>query len=214
MNAPRPPVVIKVGGSLLARRGLPEALAGLRDHPTVADAATRVWIAGGGDAVEALRRVDAANPVNAMTSHWAAVDVMDRNARVLADWLPWATPTRDWRRIGGEGSPDWVFAVGDFLQRAEPSLGGRSLPVGWEVTSDSIAARVAEALSARLILLKSAPPTAEIARETAVDWVAAADLGYVDRHFPAAASALGGVEVFEAVSDEVDPATIRFFRRI
>jgi aspartokinase-like uncharacterized kinase len=53
------------------------------------------------------------------------------------------------------------------------------LPQTWAVTSDAIAARVAEQLGAtRLVLLKSVPVPAD------VDWRAAARLGLVDATFP------------------------------
>src|SRR4030095_14560394 len=69
-----------------------------------------------------------------------------------------------------------------FLNEVEPQARGDVLPHTWSVTTDSIAARLAEVLGAdELVLLKSAdpPPSATLA-----------DLagGYVDGHFPTAAA--------------------------
>ena len=56
---------------------------------------------------------------------------------------------------------------------------GDSLPQTWEVSSDSIAARVAEVLSAEeLVLGKSTSISAES------DWQQRADEGFVDQYFP------------------------------
>ncbi|MCA9240540.1 MAG: hypothetical protein KDA37_10085, partial [Planctomycetales bacterium] len=60
---------------------------------------------------------------------------------------------------------------------------------GWQVTSDSIAARVAEVLDAELVLLKAAPPPD--GRRQDLDWLA--DAGYVDRWFPRASLGLRSV---------------------
>lgn len=49
-----------------------------------------------------------------------------------------------------------VFCMERFLLEQEPTIAGSSLFVGWEVTSDSIAARIASVLDAKkLILLKA-----------------------------------------------------------
>ena len=56
-----------------------------------------------------------------------------------------------------------ILAPGNFLREVEPGLPGPKLPVGWDVTSDSIAARVAVLFDvAELVLLKSSSaPVAE-----------------------------------------------------
>jgi hypothetical protein len=53
------------------------------------------------------------------------------------------------------------------------------LPRSWEVTSDSIAACVAQVLQADLILIKSVPT---VEGSNPQFW---AERGFVDRHFPA-----------------------------
>jgi 5-(aminomethyl)-3-furanmethanol phosphate kinase len=74
-----------------------------------------------------------------------------------------------------------------FVREVEPMLPGTVLEVGWHVTSDSIAARLAICLGdARLRLLKSRPPTAA----EAVDWACAARGRLVDAFFPCLANHL------------------------
>lgn len=66
-----------------------------------------------------------------------------------------------------------------FLREEEPQLDGLALPESWQVTSDSIAARFAQAIgAAELVLLKSALPDATW---TLADAAAA---GYVDACLP------------------------------
>ena len=74
-----------------------------------------------------------------------------------------------------------------FLRDVEPHAAGRPLPAGWQVTSDSIAARLAEVLAAdELVLLKSIdPPSAT--------WQQAAREGLVDAYFPEAVQPLATV---------------------
>ncbi len=67
----------------------------------------------------------------------------------------------------------------------EPKMSGPLLPHDWQTTSDSIAARLAEALAARtgkpvqLVLLKSALPPGDV-----TTLQQAADVGYVDQVLP------------------------------
>ncbi len=189
-----PSVVIKVGGSLLAKSGLPAALQNwLQNDPLVQEKPQRVLIAGGGECVNALRAMDAANPLPAEVTHWAAIDVMDQNARLLATWLEAATLTTNFRRIQSGAPGDWVLAPGQFLRQVEPSLPGVRLPVGWEVSSDSIGARLASLLGASLVLVKSSPPPLSFLQG---HWKKGAASGYVDPFFPVAA---GGQPSINAV---------------
>lgn len=78
----------------------------------------------------------------------------------------------------------WVFSPVRFLREDEQHQSGVVLPHGWCVTSDSIAARIAEVLGAdELVLLKSAAPPVGGLR----------DPGYVDQHFCDAPRAIGCV---------------------
>jgi aspartokinase-like uncharacterized kinase len=82
--------------------------------------------------------------------------------------------------------PPIVFCPVSFLHEDEPQLDEHPLPHTWNVTTDSIAARLAETLSAdELVLLKSAdpPPVAGAAGE------------YVDNYFAQVARRLRRVRM-------------------
>jgi hypothetical protein len=88
-------------------------------------------------------------------------------------------------RAPGRAAPACVLDAAGWLSGA-----GRrhSLPVGWQVTSDSIAAAVATANRADLLLAKRVPPPGP-----ASDLESLAAAGWVDEHFPTAARGLGGI---------------------
>lgn len=165
--SPGAPLVMKIGGSLLARPGWPEAVAGL----LAATAGPRVLVVGGGPVVDGLRAIDAATPRPAGVMHWLAIDALGITARLVAEatGLPLAE-TPEAREIVVLDVPRWL--------RIDPRL-----QEGWHVTSDSIAALVAATHAAGLLLVKSVPPPCD-------DVTRAASAGWVDGHFPTAAREL------------------------
>lgn len=183
-HAPPPSThCIKLGGSLLTRGGVAEPLRRwLQAERGRAPNENLVLIVGGGGAVEWLREVDRRSPIGAAAAHRAAIAMMDANARAVAGWLPAFELTDAWPP--SPATPQAarrLFLPGRFLQAAEPHLPGTTLPVGWSVTSDSIAARVACLLGATLTLVKS------IAAATPQDpngWRRLAEEGLVDPFFP------------------------------
>ena len=73
------------------------------------------------------------------------------------------------------------------------------LPASWDVTSDTIAARIAEHLQARsLVLIKSTAVPAGCTRE------GAAKLGLVDPMLPKAARLIPHVEIVNLRSEPID----------
>ncbi len=173
--------VIKLGGSLL-------------DWPDLADMfcrwlakqspATNVVVAGGGAIVEALRQLDRAQAMPPETAHWLAIHAMSMTAALAAELLPDASlvhRANDLLTTGTAGVR--VFDVADFMR--DDAQRKDRLPYNWDVTSDSIAARVACRLEAHeLVLLKSTLPADGATRKLL------ADQGFVDVHFPVAAASL------------------------
>jgi len=155
--------VVKIGGSLLARDDFVPAMkrriSKLRnDHP----ARHHVFVVGGGDLVEVLRKIDAQSPLPSDTAHWLAIDLMEVAGGVVASWLGEIPSTSEWteleRLVSVPGGT--LFLAADFLRSHEPQLPGDKLPVDWRATSDSIAARLCTCLGAtKLRLLKSRRPT-------------------------------------------------------
>jgi aspartokinase-like uncharacterized kinase len=141
-----------------------------------------VLIAGGGELVEAIRTADRTHNLGEPVCHWLAIAAMRVSARLLAALIPQASPVESWDELCSRVSSPGVSVldVEQFLRQVEPSLPGKKLPETWEVTSDSIAARVAIALDAgELVLLKSAPPPGALASPSELS-----ALGYVDRFLP------------------------------
>jgi len=173
-----PPVrVIKLGGSLLDWPAMPTAFARwLAAQPPAVD----VMVVGGGAVVEAIRSWDRTFTLDPVAMHWLCVRAMSLTAEFAGSLLADARIAHTIRdlRLRVEGGVQ-ILDVEAFLradqQRHDP------LPCDWSVTSDSIAARVAQALEAHeLALLKSALPSAAQSR------AALAECGYVDRFFPMA----------------------------
>jgi aspartokinase-like uncharacterized kinase len=155
---PAGPLVVKCGGSLLSRRGWPHLLRGL--SPALAEVGEPLWVVGGGAIVEGLRAIDAAGQLDTTLVHQLAIDLMAATARVVAAELD----------VGIVGTADGggVLDAAAYLAAAPAP----ALPVGWDVTSDTIAATVARATARPLLLLKSTPaPTADPAVAAAAGWV-------------------------------------------
>lgn len=177
------PVVIKVGGSLFGWNELPTRLgsylAGRRGTPLV-------LLPGGGPVVDLVRDLDALHALGDDAAHALAVGALDFTARLLASLLETLEVVEDLPSL----APVWqagripVLAPRRFLEQ-EDRAADHPLPHSWSVTSDSIAARLAEVLDAsELVLLKS------VALPAATSRTEAALLGLVDSAFPGVARKL------------------------
>lgn len=172
-----PTHVIKVGGSLLTWDQLPgrlaRYLAGLR-------AARPVLIVGGGRATDLVRDLDQLHDLGPDRADALALRALDFTAQLLGTLLDAAAATarvEDLEATWAAGKVP-ILAPRAFLDELDRP-GPDPLPRSWDVTTDSIAARLAEHLGAsELILLKSAPIPPD------ADRVEAARLGLVDPAFP------------------------------
>lgn len=174
--------VVKLGGSLLGLAGLETHL---RDWLSRQAAARDVLIVGGGAAADAVRSAQRSHGFDDVDAHWRAIDAMSRNVRQLAPRLAEMRLVDDIDDVADLIRGRLVFDPRRFLLDVEPTRPGTRLPLGWEATSDSISARVAEVLGAdELVLLKSALPDGAT---FLAEWSTG---GYVDAHFPLAASGL------------------------
>ena len=190
-----PTAVFKLGGSLLGLPDLAARLANLlgdfsRPRPLV--------VCGGGQAVEALRRWDRVHNLGEETCHWLALRTLSVTARVLERILPEGsvvdTPS-DLESVWSAGRVP-IYDVYHFIVDIdEESLS--PLPRRWRVTSDSIAARVADHLRApELVLLKS------VTIPERMSMTQAANEGFVDAHFPTAAKDLERVVAVNLCTDD------------
>jgi len=184
-----PIVVVKVGGSLLGWPSLAPRLEAFLDAG-LGGPARVVLIAGGGPLADAIRSLDAAHGLGDEAAHRLALGAMDLTAELLARLIARSRCVR-----GLDGLSDaWrdglrpVLAVRRHLEEVD-ERGDDPLPLSWDVTSDAIAARVADRLGAdRLVLLKSRAADAATRAEAAAN-------GLVDPAFPAASARLACVEV-------------------
>jgi 5-(aminomethyl)-3-furanmethanol phosphate kinase len=164
--------VVKVGGSLYDLADLGPRL---RCWLDALDTGRIVLVPGGGASADVVRAWDRAQGLGEERAHWLALQALTLNAHFLAGLLA----TRVIEGLGDVDGPARLIVLdpGAFARADEGRLG--ALPHTWDVTSDSIAARVALVFgAARLCLLKSVslPPD--------ISWAEAARRGLVDKHFP------------------------------
>jgi aspartokinase-like uncharacterized kinase len=171
--------VVKVGGGLGddALPGLCAALGELgRRHPLLV-------VPGGAGFAGAVRAADRRFGLRATTSHRMAVLGMEQFGWLLSDLIPDAVRCANLPRVH----------AGRTTVLLPAALPLDQLPASWAVTSDSIAAWVADRVGAgRLVLVKGVdglfddwPPRGEPLPRLTVAELAALRPGGVDKHLPA-----------------------------
>jgi hypothetical protein len=175
--------VIKVGGSLLTWPELPARFAVfLTSGPGRDLCASKdiVLLAGGGPAADVVRSIDQIHGLGDLRAHRLAIAALDLTAKLLAAIVPGSAVVHRpeaLRSIWNLGKLP-ILSPDRFLEDHD-DRGLDPLPASWDVTSDTIAARIAVHLDAsRLILLKSRA----LPRGTRLS--NAASLGLVDPMFP------------------------------
>lgn len=186
--------LVKLGGSLLDLPDMPQRLDRLAERLEQ----PLILITGGGRLADEIRRLDAIHRLSEIQAHRLALGSMSVSARLVAELWPAATfrdSVEDQKaalvRLHSpaplERSPHPV-EVWDVAEILAETLAGNSFPhivCDWTLTSDSIAAILAQAWSAdRLVLLKSAPPPTP---ELSDVW---SQSGYVDPQFARLAEGL------------------------
>jgi aspartokinase-like uncharacterized kinase len=150
--------IVKVGGSLF---DLPDLGDRLRQWLSRQPPAHHVLLAGGGSLVDEVRRWHALRPLDEATAHWMCVDLLTVSSHLLHARLPEIPLIEDDRllcqRVGEQDCT--IFVPATWMRYGEPKLPGTPLPQTWEVTSDSITARLAITLgAAELVLMKPVLP--------------------------------------------------------
>jgi aspartokinase-like uncharacterized kinase len=172
--------VIKIGGSLLDLPDLADRLQGFlgdfsRPYP--------IAVCGGGRVVDICRDWDCQHNLGEEPSHWLALQALSVTAAFVERAVPLFAHVQSptdfpslWRRRRVPLYDAHAFIRDIDEKSASP------LPRRWRVTTDSIAARMAQHFGAQeVILLKSVDlPTEITLAEAARD-------GFVDPHFPSAA---------------------------
>jgi len=165
-----PVVVAKVGGSLF---DLPDLRERLARWAAGVQAGRILFVPGGGEAADVIRRLDRVHHLGESAAHWLAIRMMAVNAHVLAALL--GVPVTGSARQPA-ATPVAVLDAHAFCRDDEGGPG--AVEHSWRVTSDSIAARVATFLGGQLVLLKS------VELPDGYTWEAAASAGLVDEAFP------------------------------
>ena len=193
--------VIKVGGSLFDFPHLHEAIhVWLQDHPAM----ITLLIAGGGQLAEEIRRIDTQSQLGEQQAHWLCIDALGITAKILAHTLGLRAPISladvAALTINEATVPSvHVLDVKTFLKRQEADLPGEALPHNWDVTSDSIAARVADVLNAdELVLFKSAGRPESSLKQATTSLL-------VDPHFEVAVAGLQQIRIIN-LRDTFSPA--------
>jgi aspartokinase-like uncharacterized kinase len=158
---PDDPTVIKVGGSLF---DWPELIPRL--HRFLAAFRHPILVPGGGVAADLVRNLDRTHGLGEDSAHWLAIRAMELNGRWLSHLLngseagPASAPGNEMPhdlpgcRRGWDAGRVPVMDSSAFCHADERREG--ALPHDWSVTSDSIAARMAEYFGADQVwLLKS-----------------------------------------------------------
>jgi 5-(aminomethyl)-3-furanmethanol phosphate kinase len=165
-----PLVIVKVGGSLY---DLPDLRQRLSAFLSSLEACRVLLVPGGGQAADVIRTFDRAHQLGEEVAHWLAIQALSVNASFLQALLPTASIVSS---IAEKSSSDWCILDPLPVFRADDAHSDH-LPHHWQVTSDSLAIRVAVLTGARrLILLKSTDWHGN-------DWAQAQEAKVVDGYF-------------------------------
>lgn len=159
-------IVAKVGGSLF---DLPDVRERVRRWLVTVNESV-LLVPGGGTGADVIRRLDRVHGIGEEQAHWLALRVLTVNAHFLAALL-------DAPVVSAPSHPPPLAVLDPHAFCLGDERCAVALPHSWQVTSDSIAARVAERSSARLVLLKS------IDLPAGISWETAARGGFVDDMF-------------------------------
>lgn len=173
-------LVVKVGGSLFDWPTLGPKLARwlIENAP-----AETLIVPGGGLFADQVRKLQPIHRLSEETSHWLGLRAMTMSAGFLSELLEENGYELDFARIETvlDCTESWSRndrpILDPYAYLSLDDLNSGAVPHNWSVTSDSVAARLAELLGAEIVLLKSAEPPAG----NAIEWAAA---GYVDSYFP------------------------------
>jgi aspartokinase-like uncharacterized kinase len=171
-------VIVKVGGSLF---DLPDLRLRLRRWLDGLSTRNVVLVPGGGALADAVRELDRCHGLGEEQAHWLALQTLRTTAHFLAALVPGVAVVTHLDAI----TDAWAKGTVPVLDlEAFARQDEESLPHRWDVTSDSLAARVAVVTEAReLILLKS------VSLPEGMGWSEAGQRGLVDPYFARAAEA-------------------------
>ncbi|MCO8125213.1 protein kinase [Stieleria sp. TO1_6] len=195
--------VLKIGGSLLLQESLIETLQSwLQSQPP----AQTIAIVGGGELIDAIRRLDARHPADPSWVHWQCVGLLrttfEWTSAQLSQWSTCST-RQQFQRLKSQASNSAVVgsqsqssvtlvAVDSFYQSGDDP----PLPEDWTTTTDAIAGWLAIMLAAdELVLLKSC------AIEDGLSITELAERGVVDAALPGLADQLPPLRLIDFATE-------------
>ncbi len=193
--------VIKVGGSLFRMPEFPERL---HRYLRSRGGARLVLLAGGGRFVDEIRALDTLHQFDEERSHALALYAMDFTAELLRTYCSDTEVVESLDEIQHSLNAGRIPIVAPRqILGTEDRKSEDPLPHSWEVTSDSIAARLAVRLAApELVLLKSKDASPGTTRLDAVEQ------GLVDPYFPIVAATIARVAIVNLRHTSIDPGFI------
>jgi aspartokinase-like uncharacterized kinase len=137
--------VLKVGGSLAEH---PESLRKLcKELSSLAKVHRIVVVPGGGEFADTVRRIDRTYRLSDAVAHKMAILAMDQYGLLLSDITPDAYVCYDIKETENTNGKSPIFLPSKLMFREDP------LENSWDVTSDTIAAYIADVLQANKLLL-------------------------------------------------------------
>ena len=133
--------VVKIGGSLFPNHAIELA--------KILENTDSLIILGGGEFANLIRRYDSEMNFTDEASHWTAIDCMEIIAKLVDDKVDstkLAYSIDEAKEISDDGFTP-IFVVSEFLREEDP------FECSWDVTSDSIAAYVANLFDANLFIV-------------------------------------------------------------
>lgn len=162
--------IVKIGGSLFTWKNFKHSLKGWLESQR---AKPLILIAGGGLLADQIRYLQTIHEFDDHQAHWQAIQTLSLSARFVHDLLPHLKWIDNLDQVN-EKDGHYIFDCRNWLEQTDP------LPHSWEVTSDSIAAKLAiDYRMNGLILLKSVP----LPKSDSVDWHQLAQRQMIDQYF-------------------------------
>lgn len=149
--------VVKLGGSLLECADLVERWSAwlARQSPM-----QTLLVVGGGGLVDVVGELQQLHPqITDQDAHWLCIRAMQLNAEMIVGLLPEVEYVADTAGFAIRPRAAGLFVIDPWSFMQADARGASPLAATWEVSSDSIAARLAVVVGAEeLVLLKSALP--------------------------------------------------------
>lgn len=134
--------VVKIGGSLLLREDLVVAVEFWLAQQSPAET---LVVVGGGELIDAVRRLDQVRPLDPVSLHWRCVALLDTTLEMAEQWFRWPSvwcsdEFKDAIANGFSTDLPTLISAKSFYRPDSEYRESDRLPHDWRTTTDSIAA--------------------------------------------------------------------------